>query len=184
MPRRARQPSPARIARWKWTTRLAYMVVALIALIATLDHLGVFRSTPPEGIADQTPLTTNAKTSDGDTIEATLNGRRIRIRLIGVDAAELNLPDGPPDYWAEEATAFVRSHVEGRDVRLQFKPSERHDAYGRVLAYIILPNGENLNLKLIAEGHAKAHRRFPHPLSKEFEAAEAKAKARRLGRWK
>ena len=57
------------------------------------------------------------------------------------------------------------------------------DAYGRILRYVMLTTGENLNATLIREGYATAIRRFPYSLKREFLDLEAQARQARRGRW-
>jgi len=93
---------------------------------------------------------------DGDTLEL-VGGERVR--LIGVDAPELNHPGG------REASAFVRELVEGRMVWLEPDGANR-DRFGRLRRYVWLRNPSNtydtaqirryqLNALLIEHGHAR-----------------------------
>ncbi len=75
---------------------------------------------------------------DGDTIEARFEGRDEYVRLIGVDTPETVKPDTPVQCFGERASHFTKRHLTGRRVRLVFGV-ERHDVYGRLLAYVYLP---------------------------------------------
>jgi micrococcal nuclease len=85
---------------------------------------------------------------DGDTLEVA-DGERVR--LIGIDTAELK----SAECYADEA----RRHLEqllppGTAVRLAYD-AERHDRYGRTLAYVYrLEDGLHANLALARDGFA------------------------------
>ncbi len=74
---------------------------------------------------------------DGDTIEVRLDGRVEDVRLIGVDTPETVKPGTPVQCFGPRASHFTKQLLEGRRVRLVFGV-ERHDIYGRLLAYVHL----------------------------------------------
>lgn len=74
---------------------------------------------------------------DGDTIEVELGGRAEDVRLIGVDTPETVKPGTPVQCFGERASHFTKRALEGRRVHLVFG-AERHDVYGRLLAYVYL----------------------------------------------
>jgi len=74
---------------------------------------------------------------DGDTIEVRLGGRTEDVRLIGVDTPETVKPGTPVQCFGERASHFTKRRLTGRRVRLVFGV-ERHDVYGRLLAYVYL----------------------------------------------
>jgi micrococcal nuclease len=74
---------------------------------------------------------------DGDTIVVRLGGGEEDVRLIGVDTPETVKPDTPVQCFGERASHFTKRLLEGRRVRLVFG-AERHDVYGRSLAYVHL----------------------------------------------
>jgi micrococcal nuclease len=74
---------------------------------------------------------------DGDTIEVDLDGEAEDVRLIGVDTPETVKPGTPVQCFGERASHFTKRLLEGRRVRLVFGV-ERHDVYGRSLAYVHL----------------------------------------------
>lgn len=130
---------------------------------------------------------------DGDTIEIEQIGR---VRLLGIDAPE-HEASGRDRYYqrqfqisattlrtiARQATDFVIDHSRDQIVRLQFD-QEKTDQYGRVLAYVYLPDGRLLNQMLIEEGLAAVFRRADFQLKKQFIAAEEMAQNHRFGLWK
>jgi len=99
---------------------------------------------------------------DGDTI--VLRGGE-RVRLIGVDAAELKDPDGP------RAKECLRDILGDDRVRLEYGP-QRRDRFGRTLAYVETKDAAghviDLNESLILSGCAAAMTRYPHPRMEKF----------------
>jgi micrococcal nuclease len=110
---------------------------------------------------------------DGDSImiENIFNHEEIEIRLYGIDAPEAKrcsklLQDEREthiagDYLIElgiKATEFLRSIAPvGTDCTLVQEPKNTIDVYGRTLAYMILPTGEEVNKMMIENGFAKPY---------------------------
>ncbi len=117
---------------------------------------------------------------DGDTL---LLENRVRIRLIGVNTPETKAEGRPVEPWGPEASAFTEQMVGGRLVTLEYD-RERVDDYGRTLAYVYV-DGVMLNEALIEAGLSPAVLRHPYRADrkKQFQAAEARAKAKQLGIW-
>jgi micrococcal nuclease len=95
---------------------------------------------------------------DGDTIEVMINGRRDRVRYIGIDAPESVKPNTPVQPFALAAAAANRRLVAGRTVLLERDVSER-DRFDRLLRYVWLESGGTrtmVNLVLVEDGFAHA----------------------------
>ena len=120
------------------------------------------------------------KVIDGDTLLLT-NGEYVR--LIGVDTPETKHPEKPVEYFGKEAYLFTQRMVEGKEVRLEFV-WQRTDKYGRLLAYLFLPDGTFLNAEIIKQGYGFAYTRFPFKYLEEFRRYEREARANRTGLWK
>ena len=91
---------------------------------------------------------------DGDTFVATVNGRRERVRVIGVDTPESVDPNRPDEPFGEEASDFAKRYLDGETVRMAGDVEPR-DRYGRMLAYVWLADGTFWNALLAAEGYAQ-----------------------------
>ncbi|RUM88085.1 MAG: nuclease [Thermodesulfatator sp.] len=88
---------------------------------------------------------------DGDTVVLS-DGRRLR--YAGINAPELYGENGPEPF-ARQAWLLNRRLVEGR--RLRFEPAARpRDRYGRLLGYLILPDGRLVSEVLVSQGLALA----------------------------
>jgi len=87
---------------------------------------------------------------DGDTI-VLKKGTKVRYR--GINSPEIPHKDktGEPLGW--EATKRNKQLVQGRLVRL-VQDDEKRDRFGRLLAYVFLPDGRMVNEILVREGMA------------------------------
>ncbi len=120
------------------------------------------------------------KTYDGDTL--LLDSGEL-VRLLGVDTPETHHPDKPAQAFGEEASTFTRERTEGKTVRLVRGP-ELRDAYGRILARVVLPDGTELEKALLSEGLALAMPRFAGEKKEEYLRIEAEARRAGKGLWK
>jgi len=72
---------------------------------------------------------------DGDTVDVTIDGRKVRIRLLGIDTPETVHPRKPIEKFGKEASDYTKKTLEGKTVWLTFD-FDPIDIYGRRLAYI------------------------------------------------
>ncbi len=102
------------------------------------------------------------KIVDGDTInvEPFPDGED-SIRLLGIDTPETNYRGRSQGHHAEDATAYLKNLVSVGDTVTIETDVEERDRYGRVLAYVI-KNGDNINVKLVAEGMAAPYQIYPN----------------------
>ena len=114
---------------------------------------------------------------DGDTIQL---GTGERVRYIGIDTPELHHPRKPVQRYGREAKEFNRNLVEKRAVRLEFDV-ERYDKYGRLLAYIFLPDGTFVNAELLRQGYANLLT-IPPNVKHTEQFVQAQKQAREAGR--
>jgi len=117
---------------------------------------------------------------DDDSLELEGVGE---VRLIGVDSPELYHPLKPVQYYAREASEFVRSLLGHSRVRLEYD-EERFDKYGRTLAYVYLEDGRSLNEEIIKNGYGFALLRFPFKHLVRYKQLEARAREAGLGLWR
>jgi micrococcal nuclease len=111
------------------------------------------RESWPDAPKDAVPAKVQ-RVSDGDTFVATVQGRRERIRVIGVDTPESVSPNQPDEPYGEQASDFAKHYLDGETVRLA-GDAEPRDRYGRMLAYVWLEDGTFWNALLVAEGYAQ-----------------------------
>ena len=92
---------------------------------------------------------------DGDTVVVRIGSRQETVRLIGVDTPETVHPTIGVEPGGPEASAFTRRMLPpGTRVTLELDVQER-DRYGRLLAYLYLPDGRMLNEELLRQGMAQ-----------------------------
>ncbi|MDX1964099.1 MAG: thermonuclease family protein [Pirellulales bacterium] len=133
------------------------------------------------------------RVADGDTLTVRdSRNREIRVRLIGVDAPEIDHPDQniraePGGY---EAKIFTTRAVQKQRIRLVFDEGyEREDRYGRWLCYAYYQEGATekfLNVELVRAGWASVYddrRRFPYSAAiyRQLKAAQSEAQSARRG---
>lgn len=129
---------------------------------------------------------------DGDTIKVESLGK---VRLLGIDTPEWKATPRDQYYLrqgvsrkrlrvvAEAARRRVIALSRGQRVTLELD-GDGKDRYGRLLAYVRLPDGRLLNRLLLAEGLASAYRKFSFRLKKEFLAVEREAREQGRGLWR
>jgi micrococcal nuclease len=141
---------------------------------------------------------TVVKVIDGDTLDVLVSGRQRRIRLIGIDTAELHesdklLRDAKRSSCTEaelqelgaQAAQFVsRLLSPGDSVRLEYS-RRRYDDYQRMLAFVWLPDGRLLNELLLCEGYARTllHYVFRSDYRTRFQQCGQQAQAEGKGLW-
>jgi micrococcal nuclease len=119
---------------------------------------------------------------DGDTVIVERGAYRDTIRLLGIDTPETHHPTKPVQCYGPEASAYTTSRLEGQVVQLE-DDVERHDIYGRRLAYVYL-HGENFDEELLRKGYARLLVIEPnHAHARNMLDDELGAKARRAGLW-
>lgn len=164
-----------------WTKRQNQQMLqqqpTLIFVCARLCWLvGVFFLTSmASSLADGHPVVwqgTVLLVIDGDSLQVDHAGQQVKIRLNGIDTPEYGQP------WSKQAKEFTRQQAFGKKVTVIEKEKDR---YGRTVATLLLPNGENLNQLLIGQGLAWWYRHF----SKDqlLKALETQARKARIGLW-
>jgi len=87
---------------------------------------------------------------DGDTI--VLNDGR-KVRYVGINAPEIPHKESPGEPFGRKATEFNRKLVLGKKVHI-VPAGDRIDRFGRILAFVYLPDGRLVNEKLLKAGLA------------------------------
>ena len=120
--------------------------------------------------------------TDGDTIRVDVDGVEEKIRLIGIDAPELH---NPHECFGQEATDRATSLLQGNSVALEADDTQDdRDRYGRLLRYVFLPDGTNVNAALVRGGYAFEYTYDnPYRYRDDFLADQAAAEADGAGLW-
>ncbi len=120
------------------------------------------------------------KIYDGDTIGAVVDGRFEKIRLLGIDAPEM---DQRP--WGGKTRECLRSLISAADSRIFLEYDiERRDKYGRILAYIWTQNRKMVNDEMMKNGCAVLFT-FPPNVryAERLRSAQKKAQEDKAGIW-
>lgn len=95
---------------------------------------------------------------DGDTLYVKIEDEDVDVRLIGVDTPETVDPRKKVECFGEQASAFAKQMLTGRQVYLEYDESQgRQDRYGRVLAYVWLDEDQIFNELLLLSGYASEY---------------------------
>jgi micrococcal nuclease len=100
-----------------------------------------------------------------------------------MDAPEMERDGRPAEFLAHESKDYVTGLIQGKTVRLEYD-RERYDRYGRLLAYLYLPDGAMVNLAVVRQGLARVYSRPPNLRHlEELNAAQQEAMAAGRGLW-
>lgn len=163
---------------------LVGLLAGLAGLLFFARETGWVKVTVQVASRNQPGLYAISQFVDGDTIAVDMNGRVEKIRFIGVDTPETHKPNTPVQCYGPQAAVFTKATIGERRVRLVSDPlSTDRDRYGRLLRYVYLPDGTNLDELLIRSGHGFYYPYFPFSKSARFDAAERAAMATHMGLW-
>ena len=122
--------------------------------------------------------------TDGDTIAVNMNGKVEKVRFVGVDTPETHKPNTPVQCYGPAAAAYTKNLIGNKQVRLVSDSlSTDRDRYDRLLRYVYLPDGTNVNEQLIINGYAFYYPYFPFSKSDLFAADQQTAMAAHKGIW-
>ncbi len=172
----------------------AGLAAVVIGLISWIDHRGYLPAGRDHANLYEGRSVRVAQVIDGDTIDV-VDQRRpnetTRVRLWGIDTPEIAKPwtEGDGDAitesepFGDEATAMTKQLCDGQTVRLMVQAHRLRGRYGRLLAYVQLPDQTLLNERLLTAGLARADGRFAHQWSQRFELLEQQARFDGVGMW-
>ncbi len=127
------------------------------------------------------------KVVDGDTIDIDIpDGKydHTRIRLWGIDTPETKSPKYGVCYFGPQAAEFAKEQALGKQVTVYLDEGNRtRGYYGRLLAYVQLPDEKFLNEVLLTEGFAYADLRFRHSFYNKYNQLQASARRQKKGLW-
>ncbi len=172
---------PAQIVGGRMLVPLRFVAEAMGAQVGWYPaSRAITINKPPKPLLEATVT----RVVDGDTVEVALaGGRAEKMRLIGVDTPETIHPTRGEEPYGREASDFTKARLTGRKVLLETDVEER-DRYGRLLAYLYLPDGTMFNATLVAEGYAQTMTIPPNVRYVEvFRALQAGARDGGRGLW-
>jgi micrococcal nuclease len=164
--------------------RSAPLLLALGAVITSCtSHTSTAPAeTVPGGVAANATV---VALTDGDTISVRINGRKEKVRFIGIDTPETKKPNTPVQCYGPEASAYTASLVPvGTKVHLE-RDAEARDVYGRLLAYVYrAADGLFVNLDVIRHGYARQLTIAPNTAHEaDFTSAVEAAQRGHIGLW-
>lgn len=157
------------------------MKISLIAIALVFFHSAWLLSearcvenSHPDGIV--------AYCFDGDTVK--LKDRRV-VRLAGIDAPEVAHKDAPAQFYSRQSRQLLESLVRGKNVSLVFPGITPKDRHGRLVAEILLPDGESVNRLMVEQGAAffYPHRDLGPEFQERIRDAQTEAINERRGMW-
>jgi micrococcal nuclease len=175
------------------TKKAIYSILALVifALISFLQQRHVIPSNPAasptvradipraEGLYPVTSIV------DGDTIKVAIGSSIETVRLIGIDTPETVDPRQVVQCFGKEASEETKKLVEGRAVRLVIDHTQdEKDRYDRLLRYVQLEDGTDINQMLIANGYAYEYT-YDKPYQRQdaYRQAQKEAEVNQRGLW-
>ncbi|HTB49027.1 MAG TPA: thermonuclease family protein [Verrucomicrobiae bacterium] len=164
--------------------RLVIALILVVCLAVYAQRQGWLGNAAKTAESNQPGLYSVNRFIDGDTIAVNMNGQVEKVRFIGVDTPETHKPNTPVQCYGPVAAAFTKSTIGQSRVRLVSDSlSTNRDRYNRLLRYVYLPDGTNLDELLIRTGHGFYYPYFPFSKSHQFAADEQTAIASHLGLW-
>lgn len=122
---------------------------------------------------------------DGDTLDLDMDGKRLRVRLIGINTPETVDPRRAVECFGKEASNKAKEILLGKWVSIETDPTQdSNDKYGRKLLYVYTEDGVMFNKQMIEDGYAYEYTyRYPYKYQKDFKAAEHEARTNERGLW-
>lgn len=165
-------------------------ITLLLAFVAAGPALlaGCNRSPPSSAGRGQPPVPGGGvvvAVIDGDTLDVEVDGRVVRVRLLGIDTPESVDPNRPVECHGPEASAFLGELLpDGATVRLE-RDQEARDHYDRLLAYVFrLDDGLFVNEAILAAGEGEVLSIEPNgAYAAALAAAADTARAAGAGLW-
>jgi len=158
-------------------------VIALVGLIGSLDGcLQSGETTTPlrsDAVIDGTG--TVVSVTDGDTLRLEVDGKELRVRLIGIDTPEVH---SEVECFGPEAEGALNELAPpGSTIGFAYDRDPR-DQYDRELMYLFTADGALINLELVAQGYAEAVLFEPNDRYwNALQAVERSARDAGLGLW-
>ncbi len=163
------------------------IVVALVVVVVAVVGFAAATREADSAIdssADPTPAPASAEhqvTSivDGDTLHVRVGGQDATVRVVGIDAPETS------ECWGAQATEAAAALLTGTRVQLIADPSQADtDRYGRLLRYVLLPDGTDLGTRMITDGNAYEYTYdAPYDNQDAYRSAQAASEADGRGLW-
>jgi micrococcal nuclease len=156
-----------------------FLLFLLLSAIVGCIHPGTISSTEDTISSTEDTITWAEDTLictsiiDGDTFRLS-NGETVR--LIGIDAPELNQPGG------EESREYLAQLILNKGITLE-KGYEERDKYNRLLRFVYIGN-LCINEEIIRQGYAEARYLTENPLREYYIQLDIEAETAKAGLWR
>lgn len=129
--------------------------------------------------------TTVVKVIDGDTLEVLIDGKKEKVRVIGINTPETVDPRRAVECFGKEASDKAKSLLSGKEVRLEEDPTQdNRDKYGRLLRYVFFTDGTDFGLTMVSEGYAYEYTYdVPYKYQKQYKKAQIESEKGEKGLW-
>jgi micrococcal nuclease len=157
----------------------------LVAIILSLVGLYLQAGEPKSDQAVQPGYYEVLSVADGDTITVDMEGKKERIRFIGVDTPEVAHNSGEVNQcYAQRAKAFVEAAIDGKRVKLVAdEKGTNRDRYGRLLRYVYNYQNISIDEQLVSEGYGFAVDGFTYGRKEAYLGLMDQAEKSRKGLW-
>jgi micrococcal nuclease len=160
--------------------------------VETTEPEDVPPDVPPEGVPASAQAAVVDRVVDGDTLRVTVHQPggaieptdSVRVRLLNIDAPELDHPDRGEDCGAVEATEVVERLTPPGAVVWLVADVEDRDRYDRPLRAVFTGDGTMVNAEVVRQGWAEVM--LVEPNDRFHDAllpVEAEAREARRGAW-
>ncbi|MCX7738986.1 MAG: thermonuclease family protein [Hydrogenothermaceae bacterium] len=173
--------------------KVFHSLLVFITLLLNIGCIAEKRESIPKDLKEVAVV----RVVDGDTIVVSMDSVEEKVRLIGIDTPESRL-NRRAQLQERELNRDVESIVDlgkkakeftssllrkGDRVYLEFDVQQR-DKYGRLLAYVYLPDGRMVNREIICNGYAIPLTIPPNVKhEKEFTECFQRARREKKGLW-
>ncbi len=151
----------------------------------TPKEVAVVEVVPTPSIENKKDSHEAIKVVDGDTIQILVGDKKQTVRMIGVDTPESVDPRKPVQCFGEKASKKTSELLLNKKIYLEADSTQGDsDRYKRLLRYVFLEDGTNVNKLLIEQGfgHQYTYNK-PYKYREEFIKAEAEARENKRGLW-
>lgn len=165
---------------------VSLVITAIIAVATYGQQQGWFDKAAQKAMNNQPGLYNIERYTDGDTVAVDMNGTTETIRFIGIDTPETHKPNTPVQCYGPAAAAYTKNRITaaGGKVRLVADSlSTNRDRYNRLLRYVYLPDGTNLNEEIVKNGYGFYYPYFPFSKKADFDRAQQTAITAKKGLW-
>ncbi len=122
---------------------------------------------------------------DGDTVKIILNNKSETVRVIGINTPETVHPSKPVECFGVASSNKAKELLFDKSVQVVFDETQgERDKYGRLLAYLILPDGKDFGRSMIDGGFAYEYTyNVPYKKQDEYKEALVNARNNKVGLW-